>query len=148
MPQSLLVGDLTIDPTASSFISVEEADRYLAPELHAEWLAADVQQRAAALVRASRWLAMTFRWRILSQEDLARVGLVAARLAAETVTVHIFKGASATGAVQSERFGEVSFTYRTDLVADAAGLSWDWLEKALAGLIGDARPLGLGVLVV
>lgn len=147
---SVVVGDLLSDPTAQSFISLADADAYIGIEQHAKWDLARPDQKTASLVRASRWLSLQYNWYPLDARSLPRVGIIAARIAAETVDVHIFTGDNVSEAVQSERFGEVSFTYRTDLVADAAGLSWSWLNNALHGLVapfGEIRN-GLGVLVV
>lgn len=140
----VVVGDLTVDPTAQSFISLADAEAYLAAEdlgtdatsPMALWFAAGATAQEASLVRASRWLAEAYIWRSLDGVALARVGRVAARLAAETFGRPMFGGTDANGIVQRERLeGVVDITYRDGMTADAAGLILPWLRVSLRGLI-------------
>lgn len=136
---ALIVGNLLTDPNAQSFESLEDADAYLAPELHCGWSKLGTPQREAQLVRASRWLAGAYRWNCLNDEGLRRVGQVTARLAAETIDRDFFAGSVAAEALASEsvtvgRISE-SKTYRNGVTADAAGLMLPWLLPALSGLV-------------
>lgn len=132
---SLTVGNLLTDAAAQSFISLADADEYLAPEQHAAWDIARTDQREAALVRASRWLATAYRWNVLAPAGLVQVGRVAARLAAESMDTPLFAGVETGAVVTSERVGPVAVTYATGMRADAAGMAWPWLRPMLAGLI-------------
>lgn len=133
---ALIVGDLTSDPDAQSFISVDDADAYLRPERIAAWEGADEQDKEAALVRASRWLVATFRFHPITDARLAQVGRVAARLAAETLDKPLFEGTDTTSIVQSERVDVISVTYAASHTrADAAGMAWPWLHSMLHGLV-------------
>lgn len=130
----LIAGNLLTDPAAQSFISLTDADAYLAPEQHEAWDVARDDQREAALVRASRWLAGAYRFRPLTPAGEAQLGRVAARLAAETIGKPLFVGVDTAAVVQSESVGSVSVTYATGIKADAAGMAWPWLKPMLAGL--------------
>lgn len=141
---ALIVGNLLTDPAAQSFISLVDADDYLAPEQNTAWDVARNDQREAALVRASRWLVGAFRFLPLDDAGMIRIGHVVARLAAETMTLHgdtetavrpLFAGTDTGAVVQSERVGPVAVTYATGIKADAAGMAWPWLKPMLAGLI-------------
>lgn len=140
---AITVGNLLTDPAAQSFISLVDADDYLAPEQNTAWDIARNDQREAALVRASRWLVGAFRFLPLDDAGLVQIGRVAARLAAETMTQGdtsstvrpLFAGTDTGAVVQSERVGPVSVTYATGIKADAAGMAWPWLKPMLAGLI-------------
>ena len=132
---AITVGNLLTDPAAQSFISLIDADDYLAPEQNTAWDIARNDQREAALVRASRWLAGAYRFAPLDAAGLAQVGRVVARLAAETVGKPLFAGTDTGAVVQSERVGPVAVTYATGVRADAAGMAWPWLKPMLSGLI-------------
>lgn len=135
---AIAVGDLTTDPAAQSFISVVDADAYLAPERNASWLALDEAAKEAALVHASRWLVASYEFRKLDAAGLAKVELVASRLAVESLSVALFAGTDTAAQVQSETVGPISVTYRNGtLRADAAGMSWPWLKAMLRGLAYD-----------
>lgn len=144
---ALSVGNLLTDPAAQSFISLEDADSYLAAERHVLWQAAEPLDQEAALVRASRWLASAYAWNSLSEMDLLRVGHVAARLAAETVGANIYAGVDTASAVASEKVGSIAVTYRTDMTADVAGLALPWLKAMLRGLIREPAS-GIGIMVI
>ena len=98
----VIVGNLLADPAAQSFISLEDAVAYLAPEHRTAWELAPNINREAALVMASRWLAATMQWRAdlrtaaAPLADLAQMGRVAARLAVEALTVNLWE-ATQTG---------------------------------------------------
>lgn len=141
---AITVGNLLTDPAAQSFISLQEADDYLAPEQNTAWDIARNDQREAALVRASRWLVGAYRFLPLDDAGLMQMGRVAARLAAETLVLQgdtdtgvrpLFAGTDTGAVVQSERVGPVAVTYATGIKADAAGMAWPWLKPMLAGLI-------------
>lgn len=144
---ALIVGNLLTDPAAQSFISLIDADDYLAPEQNTAWDLARNDQREAALVRASRWLVGSYRFLPLDDAGLIQISLVVARLAAETLALQgdiqtdvrpLFAGTDTGAVVQSERVGPVAVTYATGLKADAAGIAWPWLKPMLAGLLADA----------
>ena len=132
---ALIVGNLLTDPAAQSFISLIDADAYLAPEQNTAWDVARNDQREAALVQASRWLVGAYRFLPLDDAGLVQIGRVAARLAAEAMDKPLFAGTDTGAVVQSERVGPVSVTYATGVKADAAGMAWPWLKPMLAGLI-------------
>ena len=141
---ALIVGNLLTDPAAQSFISLVDADDYLAPEQNTAWDIARNDQREAALVRASRWLVGAYRFLPLDDTGLVQIGRVAARLAAETMTLHgdsdttvrpLFAGTDTGKVVKSATAGSVAVTYQDGIRADAAGMAWPWLKPMLAGLI-------------
>lgn len=132
---ALVVGDLLSDSEAQSFISLDDADAYLAPEMLPAWEQADTNKREAALVAASRWLAYSQPWAVtaLSQDDLTRVGHAAARLAVEAISRDLLAPTDPAAAVKSERVGSIAVEYR-----DSGNLSlqWPWLRPMLLGLLG------------
>ena len=132
---ALIVGNLLTDPAAQSFISLADADDYLAPEQNTAWDIARNDQREAALVRASRWLVGVYRFLPLDDTGLVQIGRVAARLAAETVGNPLFAGTDTGKVVKSATAGSVAVTYQDGIRADAAGMAWPWLKPMLAGLI-------------
>ena len=141
---ALIVGNLLTDLAAQSFISLVDADDYLAPEQNTAWDIARNDQREAALVRASRWLVGAYRFLPLDDARLVQIGRVAARLAAETMTLQgdsdttvrpLFAGTDTGKVVKSATAGSVSVTYQDGIKADAAGMAWPWLKPMLAGLI-------------
>lgn len=141
---AITVGNLLTDPAAQSFISLVDADDYLAPEQNTAWDIARNDQREAALVRASRWLVGAYRFLPLDDTGLVQIGRVAARLAAETMTLHgdsdttvrpLFAGTDTGKVVKSATAGSVAVTYQDGIRADAAGMAWPWLKPMLAGLI-------------
>ena len=132
---ALIVGNLLTDPAAQSFISLNDAEDYLGIENIEAWQTADAASKEAALVRASRWLVATFRFWPLDDAGLARVGRVAARLAAESLTVPLFAGTDTTALVTSVKVGPISESYADPMKADAAGVHWQWLRPMLSGLI-------------
>ena len=146
---ALNVGNLLTDPAAQSFISLVDADNYLAPEQRYAWDIARNDQREAALVQASRWLVAAYRLRPLDDTGLVRIGHVVARLAAETLadgSLNLFAGTNTTKAIKSVKAGSVDVTYQDALKADAAGRAWSWLEPMLFGLVQSR--FGIGALVV
>lgn len=144
---AITVGNLLSDPAAQSFISVVDADNYLAPEQRFGWDTADNAAREAGLVQASRWLAASMQWQpsmLAVSTDLTRVGQVAARLAVEALTNDLYAATDTTAQVQSERVGSVGVTYFAPNRAQAAGRIWPWLLPMLSGLVSNgsaARPV-------
>lgn len=141
---AITVGNLLTDPAAQSFISLVDADDYLAPEQNTAWDIARNDQREAALVRASRWLVGAYRFLPLDDTGLVQIGRVAARLAAETMTLHgdsdttvrpLFAGTDTGKVVKSATAGSVAVTYQDGIRADAAGMAWPWLKPMLSRLI-------------
>lgn len=141
---ALVVGDLLTDPDAQSFISLADAVDYLqaegagaGPETPlGAWLAAGDDVRESSLVRASRWLASSFRFKPLTDAGMLQVGRVAARLAAESMGKSLFEGTDTTSIVQSERVDVIAVTYAASSTrADAAGMAWPWLRPMLDGLV-------------
>lgn len=141
---AIITGDLLTDPLAQSFISIIDADAYLAPEQRTAWDLGTNTAREAALVQASRWLVATYRLQSLDTPRLARIGHVAARLAAEIMEsgLDLFAGTDTGQVLTGFRAGPYSETYAVGVKADAAGRAWPWLEPMLWGLV---RPRGLGV---
>lgn len=129
----LIVGDLLSDPSAQSFISLEDADAYLAPEGNASWMVATVPQREAALVIASRWLLATMPWAVdeLDSDGQAQVGRAAARVAVEALSRDLMAVRDPGSEVRSERVGPVAVEYRDT----RSGPVWPWLRPMLAGLV-------------
>lgn len=141
---AITTGNLLTDPAAQSFISIADADAYLAPEQRFAWDIAENTAREAALVQASRWLAGAMQWQpvmLTPGADLAQVGKVAARLAVEALSVDLYAATDTTKQVQSMSAGSVSITYRAGARADAAGRAWPWLMPMLAGLIVNSGAL-------
>lgn len=132
---ALIVGNLLTDPAAQSFVSLVDADDYLAPEQNTAWDVARNDQREAALVRASRWLVGAYRFLPLNDAGMAQIGRVTARLAAESIDKPLFAGTEAGKVVKTATAGSVSVTYQDGIRADAAGMAWPWLKPMLAGLI-------------
>lgn len=151
---AIIVGNLLSDPNAQSFISLSDAMDYMEPERNPMWDAATVNKKEAALVCASRWLAMNYTWKSpLTPAELVRIGRIATRIAADTIDIVIMKAEDVSGdVVKSERFGDVSFTYQDRAPdAHAAGMRWPWLGNALKGLTYDSGRGSMsrfGVLVV
>lgn len=146
---AIITGDLLTDPAAQSFISVEDADAYLAPERRHAWDVAQDDQREAALVQASRWLGVAYRLRPLDSVGLIRIGHVVARLAAETLaegSLNLFTGTNTSKVIKSVKAGSVDVVYQDALKADAAGRAWPWLDSMLFGLVQSR--FGIGAMVV
>lgn len=135
---ALVVGNLLIDPASNSFISVADADTYLAVEGNDQWAAATVPDKEAALVNASRWLAVSLSWcdPDLSADDLARVGQVAARLAVQALTIDLW---ASEGAKEAKRYKagtvEVEYQDRQSGGAKAGGKRFPWVYPMLRGLL-------------
>lgn len=153
---TLIVGNLLVDVTKNSFISLEEARLYLADEAiagnsAAVWLAAEESAQEASLVRASRWLASAFVWyvRYLEPNDLSRVARAATRLAVEALTVDLYEATQPGQVIQQAKAGEVSITYDTSnwSSAQGAGRVWPWLLPYLTGLVCTPG-FGAGAMVV
>ena len=134
----IVVGNLLTDPAAQSFISLADADAYLAPENVAAWDAASTESREAALVRASRWLVATFPILPLDPEGMLRIGHIVARLAAETIDKPLFAGIETGKQIKRAKAGSAEIEYADGLRADAAGMAWPWLRAALMGLVANA----------
>lgn len=136
----LIVGNLLADPSANSFISLADADAYLAVEGNAQWAAASVEAKEAALVNASRWLAVSLTWCSpnLSDADLVRVGRAAARLAVEALTVDLWSGEVIGKTAKRYKAGSVEVEYqdtKTIRGAQAGGKSFPWVYPMLSGLL-------------
>lgn len=149
---ALVVGNVVTDPSAQSFISVADADAYLAPEGIAAWASMTEQQKEGALTRASRWIAYSFHWcnpAAWGEKELTLLGLASARLAAETATMNLWKGSSDRGPLSMAKADTVQVQWRGLERTDAAtgGLYWPWLKTMLEDLICDPRD-GIGVMVV
>lgn len=139
---ALVVGNLMNDPAATSFISVADADVYLAVEGNDQWAAAAVPDKEAALVNASRWLAVSLPWcdPDLSADDLVRVGHVAARLAVQALTVDLWASGDARGNLTEETIeaGTARSTEKYDgrsRGVSAGGQSFSWVRPMLRGLL-------------
>lgn len=147
---ALIVGNLLADPAAQSFISREDADAYLGIEQNEAWNLAGSDKQEAALVLASRWLRDSYEFRPLSDDGLARLGRVAARLAIEFLAsgkTSLFEGIDTSSVLSGFRAGPYSETYAVGLKSDAAGMAWPWLDTMLNGLVRK-RGLGIGVMVI
>ena len=143
---ALVVGNLLTDPAANSFISVADAQAFLGVETGASdptspvgaWLAAGTVEQEQTLVSASRWLAVSLSWcdPDLSEDDLARVGQVAARLAVQALTVDLW---ASEGAKDAKRYKagtvEVEYQDRQSGGAKAGGKRFPWVYPMLRGLI-------------
>lgn len=136
---TIVVGNLLRDAEAQSFVSVADADAFLAPEMRTAWQEATTEAKEAALVRASRWLAGAFTWRNtwLESADLRRVGDATARLAVEALTVDLYAADEPGAAIKREKFEGIEFEYRDARPSGvgAAGRSWPWLPGMLSGLV-------------
>ena len=150
----LIVGNLLADPAAQSFISLEDAVAYLAPENRTEWELAPNINREASLVMASRWLAATMQWRAdlrtaaAPLADLAQMGRVAARLAVEALSVNLWEATQTGKTARRMKADTVEIEYADDSgKAQAAGRLWPWLMPMLDGLTRE-RALGIGAMVV
>lgn len=131
---AIIVGDLLSDTEAQSFISVEDADAYLAPEARPAWEAAPVEQKEAALVVASRWLATAVPWSVdkLDSDEQARVARVTARVAVEALSRDLMAVTDAQSQIKRERVGPIEVEYRDT----RRGLVWPWLHPMLGDLSG------------
>ena len=142
---TISVGNLLREPEAQSFVSVEAADAYLLPEANAAWMAADVTAKEAALVRASRWIASAFTWRVtwLDSADLATVGKAVARLAVEALSTDLYAANEPAQALKREKYEGIEFEYRDakPLSFGAAGKTWPWLLPMLGGFVMGAGQL-------
>ena len=152
---ALIVGNLLTDPAANSFISLLDAEAYLADEGAGadlttplgRWFVLGASEKESSLVRASRWLAATYRFIPLDAAGLTRVGHVAARLAAESTGTSMFTGVNVTGQKKRVKAGSVEVEYRDGVMtAHAAGMYWPWLDGMLYGLIRTS--LSYGAIVV
>ena len=152
---ALIVGNLLTDTAANSFISLSDADAYLADEGAGadlstplgRWFVLDVGEKESSLVRASRWLAASYRFIPLDAASLVRVGHVAARLAVESTGTSLFTGVNVTGQKKRVKAGSVEVEYQDgSMTAHAAGLYWPWLDDMLYGLIRTS--LSYGAIVV
>ena len=152
---ALIVGNLLTDTAANSFISLSDADAYLADEGAGadlstplgRWFVLDVGEKESSLVRASRWLAASYRFIPLDAASLVRVGHVAARLAVESTGTSLFTGVNVTGQKKRVKAGSVEVEYADgSMNAHAAGLYWPWLDGMLYGLVRTS--LSYGAIVV
>lgn len=143
---ALVVGNLLTDPEATSFISLADALAYLTAEGAdagentplGKWFASGTPDQEATLVRASRWLAVSLSWcdTALSDDDLVRVGHVAARLAVQALTVDLW---ASEGAKDAKRYkaGSVEVEYQDGRSsgAKAGGKKFPWVYPMLRGLL-------------
>lgn len=149
---AIVVGNVVTDPTAQSFISVADANAYLAPEGIAAWESLTTQQREGALVKSSRWIAYSYTWCNAAgwgPKELELLGIAAARLAAETAKLNLWKSSDERGPLSMAKAGTVQVQWRglDKTTASAGGKWWPWLETLLEDLICDPRD-GIGVMVV
>jgi hypothetical protein len=141
---NLMVGNLLIDPEATSFISLEDADTYLAEEKNKAWdAAASNGHREGALISASRWLAMSLPWVPcpLTEAGLSRVAAVTARLAAVALTVDLWEPETIGKQAKRYKAGSVEIEYQAAgpvRGAVAGGRRFGWIYPMLRGLIGTA----------
>lgn len=133
LDMGLIVGNVIVDASAQSFVSLADADAYLAPEGRAAWTAATDAEKEAALVRASRWLAASFAWLDPDMGDaaLADLGRATARLAVDALTVDLHASEDVAGATKREKVGSIEVEYRDGAGAQAAGRRWPWLLPML-----------------
>ncbi|RJL08418.1 DnaT-like ssDNA-binding protein [Paracoccus siganidrum] len=136
----LVVGNLLIDPEANSFISLADADAYLEAEGAGAWQAAPTEAKEAALVNASRWMAVSLNWchKDLSDEELIVVGRAAARLAVQALTVDLWAPENVGKDAKRYKAGSVEVEYQNRRpVAGpvAAGKRFPWLLPMLGSLI-------------
>lgn len=155
---ALVVGNLLLNPLAQSFISDADAVAYLQVEAPASptvaaWIIRNPDQREASLASASRWMAMVLHWcrRDLTTDELSVVGLVAARVAAETWGAALYGSSTSARVKKRVKAGSVEVEY-ADVAeayaqARAGGNSWPWIDAMLNGLICDPH-CGIGALVV
>ena len=135
---ALIVGNLLTDPAANSFISLADADTYLGAGANSAWAAADVASKEAALVNASRWMAVSLAWcdNALADADLARVGHAAARMAVEALTVDLWASDAVGKQAKRYKAGSVEVEYAASSVrAMAGGKRFPWLHPMLRGLL-------------
>ena len=139
----MIVGNLVTDPAAQLFVSLADADAYLAPERHEAWMAASAEDREAALVRASRYIAVTYRLR--ADADMGVIGMATARLAASSARLDLFKPHDPAKAIKSAGAGDATVTFR-DLPGGDNRLRFPWLDDMLSGQRA-GRISGIGVFV-
>lgn len=144
---ALIIGDLTVDPSATSFIALADARAYLSAEGNAALSDIADDKASGALVASSRWLASAFYWNPLTADNLVVVGQIAARLAAVGIGEDFFAGLSLDEQYSQVSVGPVAVTYRTDIKVDTLNKSFPWLRTALRGLIR-SRDGFIGAMVV
>lgn len=158
---ALQVGNLLKDYSANSFISLADANSYLAVEAGAtsvkRWLDMPAAMQEASLIHVSRWMANTLEWcsSDLDAQELQLVGQAAARLAvamsASGTLGDAYSNENSEAPVKRLKADtvEIEFAIPTD-AADAA-TQWPWLYAMLRKLLclnDGRRVLGLGVYVV
>lgn len=145
---ALIVGNLLTDADANSFISLADAIAYLtaegagaddASDLGA-WFITREDIQEATLVRASRWLAVTLPWcgKNLSDDDLVRVGHVAARLAVLALKTDLWAAPVTGKDAKRYKAGSVEVEYHTPGAArgaQAGGRRFPWAYPMLKGLL-------------
>lgn len=144
----LIVGNLLTDTAANSFISLADAEAYLAEEAAlatdtsdlGRWLLLDDGQKDASLIVASRWMAASLPWGRcgIAEAQLPQAGHVAARLAVL---------AAQGGLWASEAIGKTAKRYKADGVeieyadaskvrgARAGGKLFPWMYPMLRGML-------------
>lgn len=144
----LTVGNLLDDPAANSFISLAEAIGYLDDEgagygegsAIGNWFASsgDVQERT--LVQASRWMASGLPWcsAELEDDELVRVGQVAARMAVEALATDLWASEVVGKDAKRYKAGSVEVEYHSPAAARGAragGKRFPWAYPMLKGLL-------------
>lgn len=137
---ALIVGNLLDDPLANTFIGLADADAFLRAEGNASWALAERDSQEAALVSASRWLAVSLSWCAtdMSDADLARVGHVAARLAVQALTVDLWAADGLTAGAKRYKADTVEVEYfegSKRSAAQAGGKRFPWVMTMLRGLL-------------
>ena len=145
---ALIVGNLLTDPAANSFISLSDAVEYLTDEAGGAsadtaigaWLVAGDDAKKSSLVKASRWMAVSLSWchTSLSDDDMLRVGRVAARLAVQSLTVDLWASEDIGKAAKRYKAGSVEIEYHSATAArgaQAGGKRFPWAYPMLKGLL-------------
>lgn len=157
---ALIVGNLISDPSAQSFISLDDAISYLEPEAAGgsepltAWMLSTPEVKEATLVTASRWLADAVSWCLpVSDVDVPQIGRAAAKLAAQAVmSSNLYAGEDARGPLKRAKAGsvEVEWTGTNKIGFGVAGKQWPWLSGMLRGLVceNNGRRVGFGFMVV
>ena len=135
---ALIVGNLLTNPAATSFISTADALTYLSGV--ASWASADPAARETALANASRWMAVMFPWcrDNLTDDELTRVGHVAARLAVQALTVDLWAAPEVGKDKKRVKAGSVEVEYHSATAArgaQAGGKRFPWAYPMLMGLL-------------
>lgn len=144
----LTVGNLLDNPAANSFISLSDATEYLTDEgagyregtALGDWFATGSDVQESALVRASRWMATNLPWcsAELEDDDLVRVGRVAARLSVDALTTDLWSAETLGKDAKRYKAGSVEVEYHSPAAAHGAragGKRFPWVYPMLKGLL-------------